>query len=892
MNTELRILILEDAPEDAELIKRQLSEGKLQFTARTVDNKRDFLKELKEFKPDIILSDYSLPQFTGLEALDIVKEIAPSTPFIIITGTINEETAVSCIKAGAWDYIIKDRLVRLGAAVKSALELKEERFKKEQVLQALRESERELKEAQRIGRIGHWEFNLATGQISWSDMIFALYKRDPKLGPPTTEEEAAYYSPEDAKMLRNLAERAIKTGEPWEVDISVRLPGERLMNCVSMGKPIKDARGQVIKLYGTVQDITEWKQAEEILRESEEKYRSMFEHKGTASIIVEQDAIVSQINGEFERLSGYSRDEIEGKRHFYEFIPDEDRERLLEYHTLQRKKGGNPPTVYEAKVIDKQGAIRHVIITASLIPGTGKSIVCLVDITSRINLERDRIRLQTAIEQLTESIMIHDKHMAIHYINPAFEKLTGLEKSDIIGKTPQFLMDEDNASVYENILGTIKEGRNWSGRIEYCKKNGPRVWCELTITPIFDIYGTIVNFISVIKDITQELLMEKRLQQVQKIEAIGTLAGGIAHDFNNILSAVIGYAELSMEVVAKDSQVYEDLNNIYKAGARAKDLINQILIFSRQHEEEKKPINIVPIIKEVLKLLRSTLPTTIEIAKNIDPHVGSILADTTQVHQILMNLCTNAGHAMRENGGVLEVTLGQILVDNEFKETHPNLEPGMFVKLSISDTGCGMPQEIVDRIFEPYFTTKEKTGGTGLGLAVVHGIVESYGGAITVYSKPGTGTAFNVYLPVCSVEAYEEENNEGKIPTGNERILIIDDEQNIEEINRRMLTNLGYDVTVATSSIEALDLFTEEPDRFDLVISDMTMPQMSGDQLAKAMLEIRANIPIIICTGYSERITMGKVKGIDVRAFLMKPLNKSVLARTVRDVLDMSVENS
>ena len=380
--------------------------------------------------------------------------------------------------------------------------------------------------------------------------------------------------------------------------------------------------------------------------------------------------------------------------------------------------------------------------------------------------------------------------------------------------------------------------------------------------------------------------LKARLSQAQKMEAIGTLAGGIAHDFNNILAAIIGYAELAILEVPDGSKVKQDLMEIFKAGNRAKDLVQQILTFSRQSDMEKKPVRVSRIVKEALKFLRASLPTTIEIRENIEKDIGTIEADPTQIHQILMNLCTNAHHAMREEGGILEVTLTNVDMDAYTIRQYPDISSGPYVRLSVSDTGHGITPDVKERIFDPYFTTKGVGEGTGLGLAVVHGIVKDHAGAITVYSETGKGTTFHIFLPV--IEKAEEPKKEtmGPLPTGHERILFIDDDPSLVEIGREILGKLGYDVVAKTSSIEALELFREQPDKFDLVITDMTMPNMTGDRLAAELMKIRPDIPTILCSGFSEKMSNEKADALGIKNFLMKPIVMKDLAKTIRKVLD------
>jgi len=403
---------------------------------------------------------------------------------------------------------------------------------------------------------------------------------------------------------------------------------------------------------------------------------------------------------------------------------------------------------------------------------------------------------------------------------------------------------------------------------------------------------------------------EAQLRRTQRMEAISTLAGGIAHDFNNILSAIMGYGQLAQMKLDPVSEVYADLKEVLQSGDRAKLLIQQILAIGRDQEQERQPIQLKYVLKEALKLLRSTLPSTIEIREAYEPDVGVIDADPTQMHQVIMNLCTNAGHAMQEEGGILTVSLrnaecGLRNVDLKLEESRlkipylktgsstsheaapSGLEPGHYLELTVSDTGFGMTREVMGKVFDPYFTTKEKGEGTGIGLSVVHGIVAQHGGAITVESEPGKGSAFHVYLRLTQAEEEQPSvKEETPLPKGNERILFIDDEAALARMGKEMLNHLGYDTTCMTGSIEALALFEEDPNQFDLVITDTTMPHMPGDILARELMKLRPDIPVIIFTGHSRRISPEKAKEMGIKGFLMKPLAMRDLAGTVRKALD------
>jgi signal transduction histidine kinase/CheY-like chemotaxis protein len=380
---------------------------------------------------------------------------------------------------------------------------------------------------------------------------------------------------------------------------------------------------------------------------------------------------------------------------------------------------------------------------------------------------------------------------------------------------------------------------------------------------------------------------ERQVQQVLKLQAIGTLAGGIAHDFNNILFPIIGYTELSMDEVPENSQIHSNLKEVLKAANRAKDLVQQILTFSRQNGRERKPVQVDKIIRETLSLLRASIPKTIDIVCDLDQGCKPVMGDPTQIHQVLMNLCTNAYHAMQETGGTIQVRLTQTHIDYEETLKHMGIKMGPHLHLMVKDEGVGMDSSVLSRIFEPYFTTKEPGKGTGLGLSVIHGIVKNHGGYITVDSSPGRGSAFHVYLPTIEESEIElEKEPYPSNPRGSERILLVDDEPQLLAMEKQLIEKLGYRVTSCPNAGDALKALEEEPDQFDLIITDMTMPQMTGDQLARQAWKIRSDLPVILCTGYNEMMSEEKAIEMGIRKFLLKPVEKEELADAIRRSLN------
>lgn len=627
-------------------------------------------------------------------------------------------------------------------------------------------------------------------------------------------------------------------------------------------------------------------QAEEELGRSEEKFRTVFEDALDVIVIVDEGAgLIINVNAAARDILGYESEMLIGKPLSSLFAP---RSTLLTEELLAKLRAGE--TVFESQnFLRADGSLCPMDLTATMIPlGKGRAaLTTLRDVSERKRAEEERTRLATAVAHAAESIFITDTGGIIQYVNPAFERITGYTRDEVIGRDARMLRgDEGDKDVYKSISDTLARGEAWSGHLVSRGKNGARFEVETSVSPIRNEANKTINHVFVERDVTQEVKLRRHFQQAQRLEALGTLAGGIAHDFNNILLAVMGYAELALDDTHEKTLLHDNLQEVIRGGCRASELVKQILAFSRQSEGEKSPTQINAVVKEALKLLRASLPSTIEMRDNIEPLPATVLADPIQMHQVLMNLCTNAAHAMREKGGILEVTLAKVKIDEAFASQHAGIRPGAYVRLTVRDTGHGMTPDVLDRIFDPYFTTKKTTEGSGLGLAVVHGIVTDHGGIITVESELEHGSAFHVYLPVCQKEAASEAVAPEPIATGNESILFVDDEPAVVNMGKQMLERLGYKVTARVGSIEALELFRNAPDRFDLVITDMTMPNMTGEELARKLMGIKAGTPIILCTGFSERISEERAKAMGIRAFIMKPILKRELAETIRSVLD------
>jgi len=643
------------------------------------------------------------------------------------------------------------------------------------------------------------------------------------------------------------------------------------------------------------------------VKKSDAKYRGLFAAMVDGLILVDPETkTFVEVNPASCNMTGYSSGELTSMG-VKDIHPTESLPHVFEQFDKQIR--GEITVAPSLPVKRKNGSVFYADVNAvpTLVDGKKLFLGIFRDTTERKQAEAELIeysqRLQLATDSgklaiwdwdVKENIMFWDERMFELYgitqetfPNNVDAWINGLHPDD----KKRAIEESDAALAGEKEFDTSFRVAHPDGTVKFLKANG---------MVIRDNDGKAVRMIGINSDITEQIQAEEEmrilathLQQAQKMEAIGTLAGGIAHDFNNILGAILGYAEMAYEDSQTGSVKPSDLNQVVQAGHRAKDLVKQILAFSRQADSEKIPLRPTVLVKESIKLLRSSIPTTIDIQQDIDSQTDLILADPTHIHQIMMNLCTNAYHAMEEKGGTLSISLGNKALTEHDLVNHPPIKPGNFIQLSIKDTGSGITPEIKERIFDSYFTTKEAGKGTGMGLSIVHGIVKSYGGFITCHSEIGAGTVFMIYLPAVLDQIGIETKETEMTPVGTERILFIDDEEILTEMAQTMLERLGYTVSIQMSSQDTLATFKNQPEVFDLVITDQTMPGMNGVDLATKMLQIRPDIPIILCTGYSSQVSEETARAYGIKGFAMKPLAMKDIATLIRKVLDekKSTEN-
>jgi PAS domain S-box-containing protein len=634
---------------------------------------------------------------------------------------------------------------------------------------------------------------------------------------------------------------------------------------------------------------SQYARTEKVLLENKKMYNRLVQHSQTG-IYIHVGGLLKFVNNRFAQMLGYTPEQIVGRK-YWDFVHPADRE-MVKNISLARARGDPAPTEYEFRHQSKDGKIVWVHNLPIIIHYQGQTANMgnLVQINDRKQAEEALRKSEQFLTEMGSIAKIggweHDLITGkVYWTHETYKILeVGLEAAIGLDEYLNFFRSKYRNNLKEAWRLSIESRKRFDLELQAGTSKGRLVWVRVLGQPEYR-NGNCVALKGIIQDITDQQKMKALLHQAQKMESIGNLAGGIAHDFNNILSSIIGYTELALDDAAKATPLEENLREVYTAGMRAKDLVQQILAFARQSDEERKPIRVDTIMHEVLKLIRSTIPSTINIKKNIKSN-SLIVGNSSQVHQLIMNLCTNAAHAMEDTGGILEAQLQDVEVNTQYSLPLLTLKPGNYIKITISDTGCGIAPDIIHSIFEPYFTTKGVGEGTGMGLALAHGTVTAYDGEITVDSELGKGTIFSIYLPITRKRRNHQPGGEEKLPMGTESILLVDDELTIAKMSSQMLERLGYQVTIRTSSIEALELFRSKSEDFDLVITDMTMPNMTGDELAVKLIALRSDIPVILCTGYSKKLTEEETHRIGIKAFAYKPVVKAEMAKTVRKVLD------
>lgn len=836
MIKKTRILFLEDHPSDAELEVRELRRAELDFEFQRVETKETFLEALKEFDPDIIISDFGLPQFNGLEALRLVKGINPALPFILCTGTLTEEFAVECMKEGATDYILKTSLKRLPSAVLNGLEISESRQSKEKAIAALRESEERFRSIIETTAEWIWEVDLQDGITYSNPAVENLlgYRPEELFGKNPLD----LLVDSDRQKINKHLPNFINNKQGWSGVVSrLRHKDGSIRYTESNSVPILDADGVLTGFRGTDRDITERRKSEQLIAEANEKAFRDYD------LLLERIAQLAAALGTAYDLQTIYRS-------------------LDAFVIASVPRTGLFISLYDAE--------RNVRLPAYAV-SDGEEI----DVSALPAMEMSNSPNSRAV--LTGSVIIENDFQAAMKDQPVIQ--IGLEKNPDL---PQSCLVAPMA-VMGHVIGAVE-----------VQSHKLSAYSEKDATAIRMAANLAANAIENVRLFEQENRIAAQLQQSQKMEAVGTLTGGVAHDFNNLLTAILGNAQLAQRKLAKDDPVRLHLTEIAHAGNRAAELTRKLLAFSRSQHLERRTVNLNDTISEIVTLLDRIIGADVEVVVKYADDLARVLADPAQIEQVVMNLAVNGRDAM-PSGGRLTIETSCVDLDESYTRQYPYVVPGRYVQIAVTDSGTGIDAETQARIFDPFFTTKEVGKGTGLGLSMAYGIVKQHDGHINVYSEIGHGTTFMVYIPVAAKSADEVKNTLAApltVEGGTETILVAEDEEQLQNLVKDALEALGYAVLLAKDGKEAVEIFTANRGRIDLFLSDVIMPGMGGSEAYERIQQLGGTVPLILMTGYSSETVQSRIvkpNGTDkslVPVIIQKPYTLDSLGRKVREVLN------
>lgn len=900
---KIKILFIEDLQDDVIIAEETLRREGIVFESTTVTSLEDLKAALQNMKPDIVVSDYNLPGFTAIDALRLCRKYDPMIPFVVLTGSINEEVAVKCLKEGADDYVLKGHMKILPHTIKDALSKKRIEAERLSALRLLEMSEERYRYICQTISDYAYAFRVEEDGTMRGEWVSESFCKVFGFTIPEIDERGGWQSmvhPDDLPIAIEHTKRVISGSSDITVFRFITRWGEsRWLKDYAV--PVFDKEtGRVTRIYGASQDITEQKQAEENLSELAKRFHHLLSSSPVVTYslrITEQGFNLSWVSENIKAKTGYEVNEAFEPHWWSSNIHPDDRDEILKKSSLLfeqgeqsheyrfRKKDGSYIWIHDKLrlIRDKEGRPLEVI--GSWTDITDKKVV-------QEELEKERRLLLSIMETSPAGIVVTDETGKIIYSNRTFCQMVGHEiginglsceelRCRFLNVSGEPIPVEDIP--IEKVLTTKSPVNFMQFMIE--RPDGKKLVFSSNASPILDSKGNIKGVVCITLDITEQKKLEKQYLQAQKLEAVGRLAGGIAHDFNNLLSAIIGFSEMALNQLKKDEPVWEYIKNVYDSGEKAKVLIRQLMLFSRGQVQRLEILNLNNVISGLQKMLSRVIGEDIILKIETDKDLFPVKADRAQIEQVIMNLVVNARDAMPE-GGTLIIGTENVELTESYSYDLVDLPPGRYVRLSVSDTGTGMTEEVKQHIFEPFFTTKEHGKGTGLGLATVYGIVKEHKGVIHVYSEIGKGTTFKIYLPATLEKAGEvREVKTDEIAGGTEAVVIVEDSEEVRRFSSLALQENSYKVTSFDSPLKALEYIKTTDEKIHLVLTDLVMPEMSGRELAEEIKKFRKDIRFLFMSGYTDDTCMVKDIKEGAADFLSKPFTVTQLLKKVKEVL-------
>ena len=904
--TPIRVLHLEDNDHDAELVRRTLTDDDLKLEVTRVMKRETFVNALEDGAFDLILSDYSMPGFDGGRALALAREKCPDTPFVFVSGTLGEEAAVQSLKNGAANYVLKGRLNQLPPAIRTTLQEAAQRKHSQDSLKALQQR------ANLFQRISETVTDLVCVLDLHGRRLYTSHSYQTLFGPEPLHGTDAFADihPEDRERIRDIFKETVRTGVGQDAEFRFLLKDGTIRYVESHGGVIRDVEGRISNIIVVSRDVTKRKCAEENLKASEERFRSVIQTANDAIVLADTVGNIAAWNSAAQRMFGYSEAEVQGKpltillAERYRNGQEPGLAILPDARSVQRSAFsplGQGPAFFsfiavavELHGLRKDGTEFPLEISLSTWKRGADSFYSAVfrDITERKQLDQQLRNQAALIEHATDAICVIDMEARITYWNKSAESLYGWSTSEAVGEQAHDLLFKTRPEQSNEAFRTLIEKSEWEGEMHQVTRAGKEIIVHSRWTMMHDSEGTAKSILVINSDITEKKKLEAQFLRAQRLESVGRLAGGIAHDLNNVLAPIL----LCAQMLGPKLQEQNDkkmIETIEASARRGAEMVSQLLSFSRGGLERLrgKPgrVELKTLLEEQVKMARQTFPQNIEIRAHIPKKLSPIIGDSTQLFQVLMNLCVNARDAM-PNGGTLELQAEEVVIDREYVRLHPDAKVGPHVALTVSDTGTGIPPEIIESIFNPGFTTKPNGKGTGLGLATVMTIVKNHHGHIQLHSEVGKGTCFKIFLPASEEQgASTQVPHPADVPQGHgEWILVVDDEQSIREILTTTLEHFGYRVLDASDGTEAMARYTKYKDRIALVVADMVMPFMNGSALIRALKRLEPGVKILGITGRIEDEQLASVAEKMGVTLLEKPISSEKLLQHIHQLLATS----